>query len=397
MAGFFDKLKQKVSEIKDKNDEANEVKDEVEDVKNTVEDWKEDVDQVKEAAAQAKEKREKKAAREENPFLADIKKRAAKLGKRIVLCEGEDARVVRAAADAVREGIARITLLGDPEAIRKDNPDVDLTGVDIVDPKTSEKRPEYAALLYGLRKAKGMTEEEADKLSYDNTYFGVLMLKAGDVDGLVSGACHSTANTLRPGLQIVKAAPGVPLVSSYFLMIAPTGGNQYCEDGAFIYADSGLNENPTSEQLAEIALISARTAKQIAGLEPRVAMLSFSTKGSAKHADVEKVTAALAIAREKDPELCIDGELQLDAAIVPSVAKSKAPGSKVAGHANVLIFPDLDAGNIGYKLTERLGGFMAVGPLCQGFAKPINDLSRGCKSEDVVAAVAITALQTQLS
>lgn len=332
----------------------------------------------------------------ENAFLAKIKAKASALKKHIVLCEGEDSRVVKAAAMAVKEGVAKITLLGNEEEIKKANPDVDLSGVEIVDPATSEKRAEYASLLYSLRKAKGMTEEEAEKLSYDNTYFGVLMLKAGDVDGLVSGACHSTANTLRPGLQIVKAAPGVPLVSSYFLMIAPECGNPYCEDGAYIYSDCGLNENPSSEQLAEIALISAKTAKQIAGLDPRVAMLSFSTKGSAKHADIDKVTAALAIAKEKAPDLAIDGELQLDAAIVPAVAKSKAPGSKVAGHANVLIFPDLDAGNIGYKLTERLGGFMAVGPLCQGFAKPINDLSRGCKAEDIVAAVAITALQTQL-
>ncbi len=329
-------------------------------------------------------------------FMDKIKEKAASLNKRIVLCEGEDSRVVKAASDAVKQKIAKITLLGDPDQIRKENPDVDLSGVDIVNPATSEKRAEYAALLYELRKSKGMTEEQAEKLSYDNTYFGVLMLKAGDVDGLVSGACHSTANTLRPGLQIVKAAPGVPLVSSYFLMIAPEGGNQFCEDGAYIYSDCGLNENPTSEQLSDIAIISAKTAEKIAGLEPRVAMLSFSTKGSAKHADIDKVTAALALAKEKAPDLNIDGELQLDAAIVPSVAKSKAPGSKVAGHANVLIFPDLDAGNIGYKLTERLGGFQAVGPLCQGFAKPINDLSRGCKAEDVVAAVAITALQTQL-
>ena len=329
-------------------------------------------------------------------FIDRIKERASALHKRIVLPEGEDERVVKAAAEAVSQKIAEVVLLGDAEEIRKANPGVDLSGVEIVDPAKSEKRKEYAALLYSLRKAKGMTEEEADKLSYDKTYFGVLMLKAGDVDGLVSGACHSTANTLRPGLQIVKAAPGVPLVSSYFLMIAPEGGNPYCEDGALIYSDCGLNENPTSEQRSDIAIISAKTAKAIAEMEPRVAMLSFSTKGSAKHADIDKVTAALGMVKEKAPDLNIDGELQLDAAIVPAVAKSKAPGSPVAGHANVLIFPDLDAGNIGYKLTERLGGFQAVGPLCQGFAKPINDLSRGCKSDDVVAAIAITALQTLL-
>ena len=329
-----------------------------------------------------------------NKVMESIKKRAAALNKHVVLPEGEDSRVVKAASDIVREGIARVTLLGDEKSIRQNNPSVDLAGVNIVNPLTSEKSGEYAKMLYELRKNKGMTEEDAAKTVKDNTYFGVMMLKAGDVDGLVSGACHSTANTLRPGLQIIKTAPGVPLVSSYFLMVAPDCGNQYCEDGCYIYSDCGLKENPNSDELAYIAIASAKSAEVIAELNPRIAMLSFSTKGSAKHSDIDKVLAALNKVKEMRPDLNIDGELQLDAALVPSVAASKAPGSKVAGHANVLIFPDLDAGNIGYKLTERLGGFQAVGPLCQGFAKPINDLSRGCKAEDVVAAVAITALQT---
>ena len=327
--------------------------------------------------------------------MEQIKARAAALKKHIVLTEGEDSRVVIAASEAVKQGIAKITLLGDESEIKKNNPDVDLSNVRIVNPKTSEKLKEYADLLFELRKSKGMTEEQAFETAKDNTYFGVLMLKAGEVDGLVSGACHSTANTLRPGLQIVKTAKGVPLVSSYFLMVAPESC-QYCEDGLFIYSDCGLKENPTSEELSDIAIISAKSAEIIGQVQPRIAMLSFSTKGSAKHSDIDKVTSALARVKEKAPQLNIDGELQLDAAIVPKVAASKAPGSTVAGHANVLIFPDLDAGNIGYKLTERLGGFQAVGPLCQGFAKPINDLSRGCNSDDVVAAVAITALQTLL-
>ena len=328
--------------------------------------------------------------------METIKKKAALLGKNIVLPEGEDSRVVEAAAAAVKEGVAKITLLGNPEEIKANNPNVDLSGVTVIDPKTSPKHEEYATLLYELRKSKGMTIEEARQIAYDNTYFGVLMLKAGDVDGLVSGACHSTANTLRPGLQIVKTAPGVPLVSSYFLMIAPECGNQYCEDGCYIYADCGLEQNPDPDKLAYIAVASAKSAAAIANIEPRVALLSHSTKGSAKHADVDKVTAAVAKAKELAPELNIDGELQADAAIVPSVAKSKAPGSTVAGHANVLIFPDLDAGNIAYKLTERLGGFAAIGPVCQGFAKPINDLSRGCKAEDIVGTIAITVLQSEI-
>ena len=226
--------------------------------------------------------------------------------------------------------------------------------------------------------------------------YGALMLKAGDVDGMVSGACHSTANTLRPGLQVIKTAKGTPIVSAYFLMIAPEGGNKYCEDGCYIYADSGLNQNPTSEELAYIAQSSAKSARAIAGITPRIAFISHSTKGSAKHADVDKVVEAVKKFHEICPEELADGELQFDAAVVPEVGASKAPGSPVAGHANVMIFPDLDAGNSNYKNTERLGGFQAVGPLCQGLAKPINDLSRGCHMEDIVAAVAITALQTQI-
>ncbi|MBQ8319570.1 MAG: phosphate acetyltransferase [Clostridia bacterium] len=329
-------------------------------------------------------------------ILESIKSKAKALQKTIVLCEGEDSRVVKAAADVVKEGIAKIVLLGNEAEIKAANPDVDLTGVTIVDPLTSDKLPAYNAKLCELRASKGMTPEQAAKLLSDGTYFGAMMLKMGEVDGLVSGACHSTANTLRPGLQIIKTAPGVSSVSSFNLMICPPQGNQYCPDGLVIFADCGLNPTYTSEGLADCAIATANSAKAIAGIDPKVAMLSFSTKGSAKHDNVTLVAEATKIAQEKAPEIKLDGELQFDAAIVPSVASLKAPDSTVAGHANVFIFPDLQAANIGYKIAERLGGFMAVGPICQGFAKPMNDLSRGCKSEDVVAAVAITALQTQL-
>lgn len=328
-------------------------------------------------------------------IIDEIKNKAKALQKRIVLCEGEDQRVVKAAADVTKEGIAKIVLLGNEAEIKAANPDVDLTGVEIVDPLTSDKLPEYNAKLCELRASKGMTPEQAAKLLTDGTYFGAMMLKMGDVDGLVSGACHSTANTLRPGLQIIKTAKGVSSVSSFNLMICPPQGNQYCPDGLVIFADCGLNPTYTSEGLADCAIATANSAKAIAGIDPKVAMLSFSTKGSAKHDNVTLVSEAVKIAKEKAPELKLDGELQFDAAIVPSVAALKAPQSDVAGHANVFIFPDLQAGNIGYKIAERLGGFMAVGPICQGFAKPLNDLSRGCKSDDIVAAVAITALQTQ--
>ena len=332
---------------------------------------------------------------ESGTIVEAIKKKAAEKDKKIVLCEGEDARVVEAAAICVEEKVARIVLLGNAEEIKAKNPDVDLTGIEIIEPAASPKLEEYAHLLYELRKAKGMTEEQALEQAKDATFFGALMLKAGDVDGLVSGACHSTANTLRPGLQIIKTAPGVSAVSSFMIMVAPMGGNKYCEDGLFVFADCGLNPTYTAEGLADCAIATAKSAKEIAGLEPRIAMLSFSTMGSAKHDLVTNVQEATRIAKEKAPELELDGELQFDAALVPEVAALKAPKSKVAGHANVLIFPDLQAGNIGYKIAERLGGFQAIGPICQGFAKPLNDLSRGCKAADIVCAVAITALQAE--
>ena len=330
-----------------------------------------------------------------NNILDEIKIKAKALHKKIVLCEGEDNRVVKAASDAAKEGLAEIVLLGNKAEIKAANPDVDLTGVTIVDPLTSPRLAEYNAKLCELRASKGMTPEQAAKLLTDGTYFGAMMLKMVEVDGLVSGACHSTANTLRPGLQIIKTAKGVSSVSSFNLMICPPQGNQYCPDGLVVFADCWLNPTYTSEGLADCAIATAKSAREIAGIDPKVAMLSFSTKGSAKHDNVTLVAEAVKIAKEKEPGLKIDGELQFDAAIVPSVGEFKAPGSAVAGHANVFIFPDLQAGNIGYKIAERLGGFMAVGPICQGFAKPLNDLSRGCKAEDIVAAVAITALQTQ--
>lgn len=332
---------------------------------------------------------------ETGSFAEELKKRAGEKQRTIVLCEGEDKRVVEAAQRCIEEGVAKIILLGKESEIKAANPDADLTGVEIVNPATSPKLEEYANLLYELRKAKGMTEEQAKEQAKDATFFGALMLKSGDVDGLVSGACHSTANTLRPGLQIIKTAPGVKSVSSFNLMIAPAGGNKYMDGDVLVFADCGLNPTYTSEGLAECALATAESAKAIAGINPCVAMLSFSTMGSAKHDNVTLVQEATRIAKEKAPELALDGELQFDAALVPEVAAIKAPKSAVAGHANVFIFPDLQSGNIGYKIAERLGGFQAVGPICQGFAKPLNDLSRGCKASDIVLAVAITALQVK--
>lgn len=332
-------------------------------------------------------------------LLDEIKAKAASLKKTIVLCEGEDRRVVEAAAQITKEGIAKIVLIGNEEEAKKVAPGVDLTGITLIDPLTSEKTAEYAKILYEARKAKGMTEEQAAVQAKDRTMFGALMLKAGDVDGYVSGACHSTANTLRPGLQVVKTAPGIKTVSSCFIMIAPEGGNKYNPDGVAVFADCAINIEPDAQQLADIAVSSAKTAKAIAGIEPRVAMLSFSTKGSGNDdkffKSVPKVQEATRLAKEMAPDLALDGEFQFDAAVAPEVGELKAPGSKVAGHANVFVFPNINAGNIGYKIAQRFGGYMAIGPVCQGFAKPLNDLSRGCNVDDIVATVAVTALQAE--
>ena len=319
--------------------------------------------------------------------------RAREARKTIALPEGMDPRVVKAAAEISTRGLATPVLLGQPDAVLKIARDhrIDLSGIEIIDPATSPKRQQYADMLYELRKAKGMTPEEAYRLAGDILYYGVLMVKADDADGEVSGATHSTADTVRPALQVLKTAPGVSLVSSFFIMIVPD--TSYGENGLFLYADSGLIINPNARELAEIAVCTGKTVRTLFGVEPRIALLSFSTKGSARDPLVDKVVEAVRIAREKAPEMLIDGELQGDAALVPSVGERKAPGSPVAGRANVLIFPDLQAGNIAYKLTERLAKAEAYGPILQGIAKPVNDLSRGCDSEDIVNVVAVTAAQ----
>lgn len=330
-------------------------------------------------------------------FIEDVKAKAKSKMKTIVLPEAEDKRTLEAAEQIKKEGFAKIVLLGNKETVEKDAQSYgfDLSGIEILDPKTSPSLDDYIATLVELRKSKGMTEEEARKLlTESNTYFGVMMVKKGDADGLVSGACHSTADTLRPSLQILKTKPGTKLVSAFFVMVVPDC--QYGENGTFVFSDCGLNQNPTAEELAAIAESSAESFRFLVGKEPKVAMLSYSTLGSAKHDDVTKVQEATRIAKENNPALLLEGELQLDAALVESVASLKAPGSKVAGHANTLIFPNLDAGNIGYKLVQRLAKAEAYGPMTQGIARPVNDLSRGCSAEDIVGVVAITAVQCQL-
>ncbi len=329
-------------------------------------------------------------------FIDNVKLKAKANKKTIILPESEDERTIRAAAAVLSERIANIILIGKKEKILVDAYEygVHVGGATIVDPEHCDKFEEYANLLYEIRKNKGMTLEKArETLLSDFTTFGVVMLKAGDADGLVSGACHSTANTLRPALQILKTAPGAKEVSGFFIMDVPNC--DYGHKGTFIFADAGLIQDPTSEQLADIANSSAKSFKQLVGADPYVAFLSHSTKGSAKHPLVDKVVEAVVIAHEQYPDLVCDGELQADAAIVPEVAASKAPGSPVAGKANVLVFPNLDGGNNGYKLVQRLAKAEAYGPMLQGIAKPVNDLSRGCFWQDIVGVVALTAVQAQ--
>lgn len=328
-------------------------------------------------------------------FIEGIKERAKKEIKKIVLPEASDIRTIKATATALKENYADIVLIGDENVINKmakDN-NLDISKATIINPLNSEKSKIYAENLYELRKAKGMTLEQAEELIKNEVYFGMMMVKMDEADGLVSGAIHSTSDTLRPALQILKTAPDTKLVSAFFLMVVPEC--EYGENGVFVFGDCGLNQNPTSEELVEIAHSSSKSFEQLVGKESKVAMLSYSTKGSAKSELTEKVINATNMMKEKYSNIKVDGELQLDAAIVPEIGASKAPGSDIAGTANTLIFPDLDAGNIGYKLVQRLGKAEAYGPLCQGIAKPVNDLSRGCSAEDIAGVIAITAVQAQ--
>ena len=327
-------------------------------------------------------------------FIETIKERAKKDIKTIVLPESMDSRVMEAASKILEEGIANVIIIGTDEEINESAKGLDISKATIINPYTSELTEDLILKLVELRKSKGLTYEEAKKLLLeDYMYYACMLVKDGKADGCVSGACHSTSNTLRPALQIIKTKPGVELVSAFFLMVVPDC--EYGSNGTFVFADSGLEQNPDSVKLAAIAASSAESFQLLVEEEPKVAFLSHSTMGSAKHADVDKVVEAVRIAKEKYPNYKMDGELQLDAAIVPSVAASKAPNSEVAGKANVLVFPDLDAGNIGYKLVQRLAKAEAYGPVCQGIAAPVNDLSRGCSADDIVGVVAITAVQAQ--
>lgn len=320
-------------------------------------------------------------------FLEHMKQRARANKKTIVLPEGEDPRTIEAAQMIVDEGIANLIVIGNPQ-------DISIDGVRVINPATCEKTDEYAELFYELRKHKGVTLEDAKKQVLDPTYFATLMVKAQDADGLVSGACHSTANTLRPALQILKTAPSTKLVSAFFMMC--TKDAEFGENGTMLFADSGLNIAPSADDLSEIALSSAKSWKSFMTSDPKVAMCCYSTKGSAAGEVADKMIEATKLTSQKDPSLAVDGELQVDAAVIPSIAASKAPGSPVAGNANILIFPDLSCGNAAYKLVQRFAHADAYGPLLQGIARPVNDLSRGCSAQDIVGVVAITCVQAQM-
>ncbi len=324
-------------------------------------------------------------------FLESMLSRAASEKQTIILPEGDDPRMLEAAETILQKNVANLIILGNLEGIKASGRNLD--GAELIDPKTSELLPEFADTLYELRKAKGMTPEEAAEKVKDVLFFGVLMVKTGRADGMVAGACHATGDVLRPSLQILRTAPGVKLVSSFFIMVIPDC--EYGQNGTMLFSDCGLEVQPDAEKLAHIAVNSAKSWKTLMGSEPVVAMMSHSTHGSAKNDDAKKVVEAAAIAHELAPELALDGELQADAAIVPSVGTAKAPDSAVAGKANCLIFPDVDAGNIGYKLVQRLAKAEAFGPITQGIAAPVNDLSRGCTAHDIVGVIAITCIQCQ--
>ena len=326
-------------------------------------------------------------------FMETIKAKAKADIKTIVLAEGEEQRNIDAAAMILSDGFAKVILLGNEDVIKSKAANVDISGAEIIDPETSPMAAELADGLYELRKAKGMTPEQAAEIIKDVLYFGCMMIKTGKADGMVAGAVHATADVMRSALQTIKTAPGTKVVSAFFMMLVPDC--EYGSNGTFLYADSGLNEYPDSPKLAEIAVSSAKSFEALVGEEAKVAMLSYSTYGSANSPQVDLVKEATKIAKELAPDVQLDGELQLDAAIIPEVAELKAPESPVAGKANVLIFPNLDAGNIGYKLTQRLAKAEAYGPLTQGMARPVNDLSRGCSAEDIAGVAAITCVQAQ--
>lgn len=326
--------------------------------------------------------------------MSKIWDKAKKNKKVIALPEGSEERTIRAAGIIKKEGLAEPVLIGSREVIlaSAEKFNINLADIRIIEPLKSSQFENYVKGFYELRKAKGVTVQSSEQTMKDEIYYATMMVKTGDADGMVSGAVHSTGDLLRPALQIIKTLPGISIVSSSFIMELPD--NEFGDDGIILFADCAINPNPDAEELASIAIATAGTAKSLCGMEPKVAMLSFSTKGSAKHELVDKVVEATKIAKEKAPELMIDGELQLDAALIKKIGEMKAPGSPVAGKANVLIFPDLQAGNIGYKLVQRLAKAEAIGPVSQGFAKPVNDLSRGCSVNDIVNVVAITAVQS---